>query len=151
MRQSAEQEFRAAWQRIKDGKPIRITVGAPATLANIAREAGKDPSSLKRSRYPLLVHEVETDNQLIAELPASVDRSLSSQLNGARDENRRILLDMDVLRAERDALKSQVLNLQLALLEKTQQLDVYIGPVSIASLDHHRRNKLNEREGDGKT
>ncbi len=58
MRRSAEQEYRDAWQRIKEGKPIRIPVGSPATLANIAREAGKDPSALKRSRFPSLVHEI---------------------------------------------------------------------------------------------
>lgn len=151
MGRSAEQEYRDAWQRIKEGKPIRIPVGSPATLANIAREAGKDPSALKRSRFPSLVHEIEIDNQLIAELPAYVDRSLSSQLKGARNENRRILLDMDVLRAERDALKSQVLNLQLALLERSQQLDVYIGPISVSSLDHHKWKTVNERGGDAKS
>lgn len=72
-------------------------------------------------------------------------------LKGARDENRRILLDMDVLRAERDALKSQVLNLQLALLERSQQLDVYIGPISVSSLDHYKWKAVNERGGDAKS
>lgn len=33
---------------------------------------------------------------------------------------------------------------------EAQQLDVYIGPVSITSLGHHKWKKLNERGGDAK-
>lgn len=55
IKNSAEQDFRDAFERLKKGKTIRLPLGAPVNQANVAREAGRDPSALKKERYPLLI------------------------------------------------------------------------------------------------
>ncbi len=45
---SAEDRFRAAFERLKSDTPIHIARGSALTQNNIAREAGLDPSALKK-------------------------------------------------------------------------------------------------------
>ncbi len=59
IKRSAEQEFRDAFDRLKKGKTMRLPLGAAVTQNNVAREAGRDPSALKKDRYPLLILEVQ--------------------------------------------------------------------------------------------
>ncbi|MDE1964479.1 MAG: hypothetical protein KGI42_11315 [Xanthomonadaceae bacterium] len=56
---SAEQNFRAAFDRLKRGKPQRLPLGTPVTQNNVAKEAGKDTTALKKARYPALVHDIQ--------------------------------------------------------------------------------------------
>ena len=58
-KKTAEQGFREAFNRLKDNRPTAIPPGSPITQNNIAREAGRDPSALKRDRYPLLILEIQ--------------------------------------------------------------------------------------------
>lgn len=57
--QGAEQQFRDAFDRLKRGKPQRLPLGAFVTQNNVAKEAGKDPSALKKARYPNLVQDIQ--------------------------------------------------------------------------------------------
>lgn len=57
--QSAEQNFRAAFDRLKRGKPQRLPLGVPVTQNNVAKEAGKDTTALKKARYPDLVQDIQ--------------------------------------------------------------------------------------------
>jgi hypothetical protein len=70
--QGAEQNFRDAFDRLKRGKPQRMPLGIPVSQNNVAKEAGKDPSALKKARYPALVDEIQ---QWVAQHGA--DRPLS--------------------------------------------------------------------------
>ncbi|EOG3619010.1 hypothetical protein G7017_11040 [Pseudomonas fulva] len=146
MKNSAEEEYRKAFKRIIEGKPIRISKHAKLTLANIAREAGNDPSALKKSRYPTFIAEVEEYNSSPSPTVKRSDRSLTAQLTAARAENNALRERCTELAAERDIAHSKVLNLQLALIEKCQELEEYIGPSSIAVLDQHARKKHMERD-----
>lgn len=56
---SATQRFREAFERLKSNKPMILDKNTPVTQNNVAREAGRDPSALKISRYPLLVLEIQ--------------------------------------------------------------------------------------------
>ena len=56
---TAEQSFREAFERLKSNRPKLLAQGAPITQNNVAREAGRDPSALKKSRYPLLISEIQ--------------------------------------------------------------------------------------------
>lgn len=55
----AESAFRAAFERLKINRPIRVPKGTIITQNNIAREAGVDPSALKKTRFPLLIEEIQ--------------------------------------------------------------------------------------------
>ena len=56
---SAEQRFRQAFERLKANKPKVLEVGTPVSQNNVAKEAGCDPSALRKSRFPALVREIQ--------------------------------------------------------------------------------------------
>ena len=69
----AESMFREAFERLKANSPINVPRGTQVSQNNIAKEAGKHPTALKKDRFPLLVLEVqdylkqsELDNELIS-------------------------------------------------------------------------------------
>ena len=55
----AERMFREAFERLKLGQPTVLPRGTPVTQNNVAREAGVDPSALKKKRFPSLVAEIQ--------------------------------------------------------------------------------------------
>lgn len=58
-KKTAEQSFRESFERLKKNKPDILPKGAFVTQNNVAREAGRDPSALKKDRYPLLILEIQ--------------------------------------------------------------------------------------------
>jgi hypothetical protein len=52
---NAEQRFRDAFERLKLGVPKVLPKGTHVSQNNVAKEAGCDPSALRKSRFPLLV------------------------------------------------------------------------------------------------
>ena len=55
----AEQLFRQAFERLKSNAPQILDKGALVSQNNIAREAGCDPSALRKQRYPKLIDEIQ--------------------------------------------------------------------------------------------
>lgn len=55
----AVDSFRSAFERLKNNTPEILPAGAKATQNNVAREAGRDPSALRASRYPDLIAEIQ--------------------------------------------------------------------------------------------
>lgn len=55
----AEQGFRQAFERLKLGRTMVLQPGARVSQNNVAKEAGRDPSALKKDRYPALVREIQ--------------------------------------------------------------------------------------------
>ena len=55
----AERRFRDAMERRKAGRPQLLPKGSKVTQNNVAREAGVDPSALRRSRFPALVADIQ--------------------------------------------------------------------------------------------
>lgn len=56
---SAEDLFTDAFERLKDNQPTTLSKGTPVTQNNVAREAGRNTSALRRERYPTLVLEIQ--------------------------------------------------------------------------------------------
>ena len=122
VKKSEEQEFRDAFDRLKKGKTIRLPLGAAVTQNNVAREAGRDPSALKKDRYPLLILEVQayitskseqkrsskrttdnrarTDKQKIADYRKQIDR-LSSIVAAQNSTIEELLDEIERLKAGR--------------------------------------------------
>ena len=122
VKKSAEQELRDAFDRLKKGKTIRLPLGAAVTQNNVAREAGRDPSALKKDRYPLLILEVQayitskseqkrsskrttdnrarTDKQKIADYRKQIDR-LSSIVAAQNSTIEELLDEIERLKAGR--------------------------------------------------
>jgi hypothetical protein len=55
----AENLFRAAYERLKANEPINLPKGTPVSQNNVAKEAGRDSTALKKDRYPELVREIQ--------------------------------------------------------------------------------------------
>lgn len=56
---SAEQRFRDAFDRLKKGNPKVLPYGTPVTQNNVAKEAGLTQGALRKSRFPLLIAEIQ--------------------------------------------------------------------------------------------
>jgi len=87
-KKAAEQLFREAFERLKINKPAILPRGVSVTQNNVAREAGRDPSALKKDRYPLLVLEIQSfvasqRDQIKSDLRTNDNRSrtLKKKLN----------------------------------------------------------------------
>lgn len=57
---TAEANFRSAFERLKAGASQVLPSGSPVSQNNVAKEAGCDPSALRKSRFPGLVDEIQT-------------------------------------------------------------------------------------------
>ncbi|MDB2589467.1 hypothetical protein N9Y32_00330 [Candidatus Thioglobus sp.] len=55
----AEKMFREAFNRLKTGTPINTPKGTKISQNNVAKEAEKHPTALKKDRFPLLVLEIQ--------------------------------------------------------------------------------------------
>ncbi len=114
---SAEFEYRKAFQRLKENRPERLPLGSPISQNNIAKEAGKEPSALRKRRYPELIDEIQRHiratrkaKPLLAGLAAEA---------GARRELRRRLRDVE---EERDMALSLLVEADAKILELANEL-----------------------------
>lgn len=56
---TAEASFREAFERLKISVPKVLPADAKVSQNNVAKEAGCDPSALRKSRFPSLVAEIQ--------------------------------------------------------------------------------------------
>ena len=117
----AELQFYEAFIRLKNNKPNILPKGTKVSQNNVAKEAGVDPSALRKSRYPNLISEIQEwmdqnpQNANVSKKKNEKSRSIDkiSTLN-----NR-----IDVLTQERDDAVSKLLEAQLTIIELSQRLE----------------------------
>lgn len=56
---TADANFREAFERLKAGVPKVLPHGTPVSQNNVAKEAGRDSSALRKSRFPGLVADIK--------------------------------------------------------------------------------------------
>lgn len=100
---TAEQRFREAFDRLKSGTPVILPKGSIISQNNVAREAGCDPSALKKSRYPLLIAEIQRHSLENPSTPPDSQRKIDAK---RRKQNRSLKEDLALMRAERDVALS---------------------------------------------
>ncbi|MEJ6818050.1 hypothetical protein PseuLF5_13695 [Pseudomonas sp. LF-5] len=81
----AEHLFRQAFERLKSDSPQILNKGSSVSQNNIAREAGCDPSALRKQRYPALIAEIQV---WIEGQGNGVKHSKNQRLNKQRLRNR---------------------------------------------------------------
>lgn len=113
----AEQRFRDAFDRLKRGKPEVLPAGTPVTQNNVAREAGCDPSALKKARYPGLIREIQ--DWLEQHPVAQAAPSPRQTMLGARKRNRSLKEKIDMLKIERDLAMSLLVEADAKILDLT--------------------------------
>ena len=112
---TAEANFREAFERLKVGAPKVLRPGTPVSQNNVAKEAGCDPSALRKSRFPGLVAEIQRHlaNHGGERAPSERQRLLK-QRQRSRDSQETI----KDLKAQRDAAASLLVeaNAQIGIL-----------------------------------
>jgi len=114
---SAEEQFRAAFERLKLNEPRLLPKGTLVTQNNVAKEAGRDRTALKKSRFPGLVAEIQSYVTNHAEsLPESQRRKLQKQ----KQLNRNGKEKNEVIVKQRDILSGLLndANMQIAILAR---------------------------------
>lgn len=124
---SAEERFRQALKRLISGEAKTLPPGSPVSQNNVAREAGCDPSALKKSRYPALIREIQAyvelhqDNEKLKKRNVilrkrAANRSLREQLSDAKRQR-------DQVQSVLASANARVLELNLEVQLLRQRLD----------------------------
>lgn len=113
----AELKFRDAFERLKLGKPDILAKGTPLSQNNVAKEAGVDPSALRRARFPELVAEIQ--EWIEEHKDEQSTKSPRQMMLAQRSRNRDLKEKYSSLEEQRDKALSQLLDAQACILELT--------------------------------
>jgi chromosome segregation ATPase len=114
--QSAEARFRQAFERLKAGESKAVERGAPVTQNNVAREAGCDPTALKKARYPALVREI----QAYVELHQGADQTVGQRAKKQRAK-RSMKQRLEDMKLQRDQAQSILASANRRIVELTEE------------------------------
>lgn len=112
----AEIAFQAAFDRLKCGKPVRLPKLSKVSQNNVAREAGLDPSALKKARFPRLVAEIQRWIEEHADRKALSERQ---RLIGQRRRKRDLVQRNKSLKEQRDIALTLLSEADARILELT--------------------------------
>ncbi|MBB5502167.1 hypothetical protein [Paraburkholderia sp. MM5384-R2] len=115
---SAEADFRRAFDRLKQGTSETLPEGTPVTQNNVAREAGRDPSALRKARYAALISEIQ---RWIRDHPQHKPQSQRQTTLVKRKENRELNLRIKEIEAQRDHAVSLLVEADTKILELTME------------------------------
>ncbi|OIN69512.1 hypothetical protein BL247_21955 [Ralstonia solanacearum] len=116
--QSAEMRFRQAFERLKSGEPKVVETGAAVTQNNVAREAGCDPSALKKARFPVLIREI----QAYVELHKGEDHLAAQKAKRRRVAKRSLEERLEDAIRQRDEVQSVLASANHRIVELTEQV-----------------------------
>ena len=141
-RRSAADQYRDAFERLKLNRPQLLPKGTPVTQNNVAKEAGSDPSALKKSRFPSLIAEIKTYvEQHAEERPPSLN-----QVNLLARQKSRALRDrIEEVARQRDQLASLLSEADTKIIElydRIAELERQLPASNIISLDPRGSRKL---------
>ena len=115
----AEANFRAAFERLKAGKPQRLPKGTPVSQNKVAREAGVDPAALRPKRFPKLVQEIQ--DWVKAHEGDPGQQTPRQAVMAQRAKNRGLKEQMAALRVQRDDALSKLVGAEARIVELTIQ------------------------------
>lgn len=114
---TAETNFREAFERLKMGSPKLLQADAQVTQNNVAKEAGCDPSALRKSRFPSLVAEIQN---YVAAHEAKRPHSERQKILKQRQQSRSARETIADLKRQRDAVTGLLVeaNAQIGILTR---------------------------------
>lgn len=113
----AELKFMEAFERLKAGKPDILPRGAQLSQNNVAKEAGVDPSALRRTRFPELVADIQA--WIEGHKDEAPQKSPRQMMIAQRSRNRDLREKVKALEEQRDKALGQLLDAQNRILELT--------------------------------
>jgi hypothetical protein len=96
-----------------------LPIGSAVSQNNVAREAGLDPTALKKARYPTLVAEIQ---QWVSEQPKDSAPSQRQVRIAARDRNRSLKERLVAFQKQRDCAQSLLVEADATILDLHRQL-----------------------------
>lgn len=114
---SAEDRFRQAFERLKAGEPKLLKLGTPVTQNNVAREAGCDPSALKKARFPALIRQIQAYIEL-----HQGDHATTSKKAKKRAANRTMQERLDDAIRQRDQAQSILASANTRIIELSDEV-----------------------------
>lgn len=116
---TAEANFREAFERLKAGAPHILPTSSLVSQNNVAKEAGCDPSALRKARFPGLVEEIQsylaTNGQ---ERPISERQQLLKARQASRSKSETIAN----LKAQRDDAVSRLVESDELIVNLTNRV-----------------------------
>ncbi|MEH6710563.1 MAG: hypothetical protein V7733_05075 [Paraglaciecola polaris] len=113
----AELKFREAFERLKTGNPDILPKGTALSQNNVAKEAGVDPSALRRARFPGLVADIQA--WIEAHKGEQTQKTPRQMMLAKRSRSRDLKEKYKALEAQRDKALGQLLDAQACILELT--------------------------------
>lgn len=129
----AEDRFREAFERLKGGKPQHLPRGSKISQNNVAKEAGVDPSALRKSRFPQIIEEI----QRWIDEHGSGGRDSDQKLLAGRARNRDLRQQLAEMRAQRDDALSKLVDAEshlLNLMLENERLQALVPPSNISPI-----------------
>lgn len=133
----AETLFRAAFERLKEDEPAILPKGAAVSQNNVAKEAGRDPSALKKERYPHLITEIQ---EYVADAALLKPDSPGRRLKVARQLQKNLKERVALLEADRDLAQSLLVQAHesiLTLAKENEKLKAQLPPSNVSDLSVH--------------
>jgi hypothetical protein len=117
---TAESRFREAFERLKSNSPVVLPKDTRVSQNNVAKEAGCDPSALRKTRFPLLVLDIQSWIEQHGEVQIDSPRR---KLLAQRDKNRDAKTKIADLKRQRDAAQGKLNDANLHILELTEKIE----------------------------
>lgn len=118
---TAEQRFRQAFERLKENKPTLLEPGTPVSQNNVAKEAGCDPTALRKARFVTLVEDIKTYVQEQNKNEAPSKRQTALKQKATRQQQRDRIAE---LKQQRDVAVSQMANANRRVIELFEEVQV---------------------------
>lgn len=120
----AEKLFQDAFDRLKRNKPTHMPAGTAVSQNNVAKEAGRDPSALRKSRYPRLIRAIQKWIEDNGSAPRNRTSS-ASLIKGARKKNRELKARIEELTKQRDLAMARLVIAEDSILNLHRRLQEY--------------------------
>lgn len=115
----AELHFYEAFLRLKENKPKILPKGTKVSQNNVAKEAGVDPSALRKSRYPELINEIQ---QWLDENPQTVKIGNNKKSKTNSEQILTLKNRIEELTIQRDQATSKLLEAEIRLIEMANEM-----------------------------
>jgi hypothetical protein len=117
---NAEQNFRDAFERLKLGIPEILPRGTRLSQNNVAKEAGKDTSALRKARYPLLVMDIQEYVDKHKDEESTSERQKLLKRKQKNRDAKELIAD---LKKQRDKAVDRIIYANLRILELSETVE----------------------------
>jgi hypothetical protein len=127
-------KFRDAFERLKLGKPDILPKGTPLSQNNVAKEAVADPSTLRGTRFPELVSEIQA--WIEANKDEQTQKTPRQMMLAQRSRSRDLKEKYKALEVQRDKAPGPLLNAQTCILGLPLENQRLRGQLPVSKVRH---------------